>query len=224
MKKIFFVILLLGINAFAQQKFEIRNASKNFNVRVEVEKCAGGFCEGAATFRLLKKGGKKPFQVFKLADTSLWLDKNGKAQANTTILYDEQSAVNFGDFNFDGAEDLALCDGTNGGYGMPSYQVYLFSPQSKKFVRSAPLTNLAQGVNLGMFEVDAKRKVLRTFSKDGCCWHQTQEFQVVGNRPKKILEITEDATIPDETKVEVTTKKLAGGRWRTSVKKVKREE
>jgi hypothetical protein len=224
MKKIIFVILLLGTNAFAQQKFEIRNASKNFNVRVEVEKCAGGFCEGAATFRLLKKGEKKPFQVFKLADTSLWLDKNGKAQANTTLLYDEQSAVNFGDFNFDGAEDLALCDGTNGGYGMPSYQVYLFSPQSKKFVRSAPLTNLAQGVNLGMFEVDAKRKVLRTFSKDGCCWHQTQEFQVVGNRPKKILEITEDATIPDETKVEVTTKKLVGGRWRTSVKKVKREQ
>ncbi len=224
MKKIILVILFLNLTVITQQEFNIKNASKIFDARIEVEKCVNGFCEGAATFSLLKKGEKKPFQVFKLADTSLWLDKNGHAQANTTLLYDEQSAINFGDFNFDGAEDLALCDGKNGGYGMPSYQVYLFSPRDKKFVRNQSFTNLAQGVYLGMFDVNAKRKVLQTFSKSGCCWHQTKEFQVVGNRPKMVLEITEDASNLDEPKVVVTTKKFMGGKWRSSVKKVKRED
>ncbi len=57
------------------------------------------------------------------------------------------------------------------------------------------MTDLAQGVYLGMFEIDKKKKVLRNFSKSGCCWHQTEEFAVIGNRPKKVLEITEDATV-----------------------------
>lgn len=218
------MILLSSVSAFSQEKFEIKNASKNYDVKIEVAKCEDGFCEGAATFSLMKKSESKPFQTFKLANTSLWLDKNGAAQASTTLLYDEQSAINFGDFNFDGTEDLALYDGTEGGYGMPSYQIYLFSEANKKFVRSVSLTELNHGVNLGMMDVDSKRKVLRVLSKSGCCWHQTEEYQVVNNRPKKVFEETEDATIPDEKKVKLTTKKFVRGRWQTRVRYIKREE
>ncbi len=128
------------------------------------------------------------------------------------------------DYNFDGAEDLAIRDGNNGGYGGPSYQVYLFSKTAGKFVLSPSLTNLAQGTYLGMLEVDKKKKVLRNFSKDGCCWHQTEEFSVVGNRPKKVFEETEDARAEVGKRVRITTRKLVRGRWRTSVKYVKREE
>ncbi len=224
MKKAFVLILIVCATTFAQQKFELKNASKSYDVKIEVAKCEDGFCAGAATFSLAKKGESKPFQTFKLENTSLWLNKNGAVQANTTLLYDEQSAVNFGDFNFDGAEDLALCDGTEGGYGMPSYQIYLFSKINRKFVRNASLSALNHGTNLGMMEVDPKRKVLRIFSKSGCCWHQTEEYQFVGSRPKKVYEETEDATIANEKRVKITTKKFIKGRWRTSVKYIKRVE
>lgn len=119
-------------------------------------------------------------------------------------------------------DDIAICDGANGSYGMPSYRIYLSSKAAKKFVYNAAFSRL--GTHLGMFEIDKTKKVLRTFDKSGCCWHITEEFAVVAGRPKKVFEETEDATIADETKVLITTKKLVGGRWLTSSKKVKRQD
>jgi hypothetical protein len=132
--------------------------------------------------------------------------------------------VSFSDYNFDGVDDLALCDGANGGYGMPSYQIYLFSSRANKFVHSEPFTELSQEGRLGMFETEAKKKHLRTFSKSGCCLRVTEEFAVVNNQPKKVLEIVEDATIADEKRVKITTKRLINGRWRRTVKYVPRVE
>jgi len=205
-------------------KFEVKNASKTYDVLIEIEKCENKICEGKVTYTLFKKGSTVPFQMFRFDDTSFMLGDNDRPSANTTRLYDEQSAVSFGDYNFDGIEDLALCDGRNGGYGMPSYQIYLFSQGVKKFVNNKWFTELTQGGGLGMFEVDVKRKVIGTFSKSGCCWHMTREFSVINNRPKKVLEISEDATIANEKKVRITTKKLVNGRWRMSVKYVPRAE
>ncbi|MGI8789162.1 MAG: XAC2610-related protein [Pyrinomonadaceae bacterium] len=222
MKKTFVLILLFCAAAFAQEKFEIKDASKNYNARVEVAHCKEGICEGKLKVSLFKKSQSKPFQVITLGSTEFMREE--AQMSNTKMMYDYQSVVFFEDYNFDGAEDLAIRDGNNGGYGGPSYQIYLFSKAAGKFVRSPSLTNLAQGGSLGMFEVDKKKRVLRTFSKDGCCWHQTEEFSVINNRPKKVFEETEDATIPNEKKVKITAKKFVGGRWRTSVKYVKREE
>ena len=42
------------------------------------------------------------------------------------------------------------------------------------------------------------------------------------NRPKKVLQIVEDATVPDRKRVKITTKRLVGGRWRTTTKYVPR--
>ena len=223
MKKLSMIFLLLCSPVAAQERFDIKDASKDYDVRIEVAKCENKMCEGKATFTLFPKGRTKPFQIFRLANTSFLLGENEQPLANKTLLYDEQSAFSFGDYNFDGVIDLALCDGTNGGYGMPSYQIYLFAPQTKKFVNSPAFTRLAQDGSLGMFEVDATKKVLRTFGKSGCCYHITEEYTVVNNRPRKVLEITEDATIP-EKKVKVTTKRLVNGRWRTSIKYEPRTE
>jgi hypothetical protein len=118
-------------------------------------------------------------------------------------------------------EDVAICDGQNGGYGMPSYEVYLSSKKAGKFVVDNAFSEL--GHNLGMFEVDKKKRVLRTFSKSGCCFHVTEEFAVTKNRPVKVFSVEEDATIADEKKVKITTKTLVGGKWQTKVKFVKRE-
>jgi hypothetical protein len=208
--------------AFAQVKFDVKKASKTYDVLIEVEKCEDKICEGKVTYTLFKKGTRVPFQVFKLDDTSFMLGPKDEPSVNVTRLYDEQSAVSFSDYNFDGLEDLSLCDGRNGGYGMPSYQIYLFSRRLNKFVHSAEFTELSQAGRLGMFERDSRRKRLRTSSKSGCCLHMTEEFVVVNNRPKKVFEVVEDATIANEKKVKITTKRLVNGRWRTTVKYVPR--
>jgi hypothetical protein len=215
-------ILLFSSSALAQHKFELNDASKYFDIKVNVAKCDDMYCEGKATFSFYKKGGSTPYQVISLPDTQLELTEDNKALTNVTMLYDHQSVVNIGDYNFDGMEDVAICDGANGSYGGPSYRIYLSSKGTKKFVYNAALTAL--GKHLGMFEVDPVKKTLETFDKDGCCWHITERYRVVNDRPVKIFEEVEDGLIKDETKIKVTTKTLVSGKWKISVKYVKREE
>jgi hypothetical protein len=222
MIKILLTLLVLCTCAFAQVKFDVKKASRTYDVFIEVERCEDNICEGKVTYTLFKKGQTAPFQVFKLDDISFMLGPNDKPSVNVTRLYDEQSAVSFADYNFDGIKDLSLCDGSNGGYGMPSYQIYLFSPLANRFLLSEGFTELSQEGRLGMFERDARRKRIRTSSKSGCCLHMTEEFVVVNNRLKKVFEEVEDATIANEKKVKITTKRLVNGRWRSSVKYVPR--
>lgn len=220
MKKIIFTILLLSLNAFAQHEFEIKNASDIFDVKINIAKCDESFCEGKTTYTLFQKGKKTVFQKFDFENAVIQLGEDQKPLANITLLYDEQSALTFDDFNFDGVKDLALNDGNNGGYGSPSYQVYLFSKAKNKFVHDASFSELAQ--ELGMFDVDKKTKMLYVFSKSGCCWHQTAGYKVVRNRPVKTYELTEDAAGGEFVKI--TTKKLIKGKWRTWVKRKKIED
>lgn len=222
MIKVFFLILLLTVNFSAQQKFEMKNASSQYDVRFEVENCENGDCFGKLKVELFKKTASKPFQTINLPATEFAAEET--QLVNSKRRYDYQSIVFLEDYNFDGAADLSIRDGNNSGYGGPSYQIYLFSPRTGTFVHSQSFTDLGQGEYLGMFEIDRKRKILRASSKSGCCLHRTDEFIVVGNRPKKVFEETEDATIPDEKRVKITTRKFAGGRWRTSVRYVRRKE
>lgn len=220
MKIPIFLLLLLSVAVAAQTRFDIRKASKIYDVRLEVEKCDDSFCGGKATFTLFKKHQTKPFQTIKLADTEFMLEEANLTNAKG--MYDAQSAVFFEDYNFDGIEDLALRDGNNSGYNGPSYQIYLFSLTRGKFVHNISLTNLVQGPYLGIVDVDKKKRVLRVFSKSGCCWHQTQEFKVVNNRPYKVFEYTEDAMAADG-KVHIETRRRIGGKWRVS-KKIARKQ
>jgi hypothetical protein len=144
MIKILLTLLLFCTCAFAEAKFEVKNASRTYDVLIEVEKCENKICEGKVSFTLFKKGSRVPFQVFHLDDTSFMLGDNDEPSVNVTRLYDEQSAVSFSDYNFDNIEDLSLCDGSNGGYGMPSYQIYLFSRRVNKFIHSAAFSELSQ--------------------------------------------------------------------------------
>ena len=223
MKNLAIVVLLLFSTAsFAQKTFEIKDASKFFDIKVKVATCDDTSCTGKATFSFYKKGGSVPYQVINLRDTYVELTNDGTPLVNTTLLYDAQSVINIDDYNFDGMEDVAICNGTNGSYNGPSYNVYLSSRAAKKFVYSPSFTALGQ--HLGMFTVNKDKKQLETFDKSGCCWHITERYSVVAGRPKKVFEEVEDATIQDETKVKVTTKTLINGRWKTSVKYVPREE
>lgn len=205
----------------AQQTFDLKNASKYFDVKVTVAECDIDSCHGNATFGFYKKGYKTPYQELNLPDTYIQLD-SGKPLVNRTMLYDEQSVINIDDYNFDGMDDVAICNGNNGSYGGPSYNIYLSDRKQGKFVLNNALTEL--GSHLGMFNVDKAKKQLSTFDKSGCCYHITEDYTVVNNRPVKVRSVEEDATIADETKVKITTKTLVAGKWKTSIKYVKREQ
>jgi hypothetical protein len=222
MKKLTFVFVLsFAASTFAQQTFELKNASRFFDIKFEVATCDSDSCTGGASFSFYKKGSATPYQVIKLSDTYVQLE-DGAPMANVTMLYDKQSVVNVDDFNFDGMEDVAICDGTNGSYSGPSYGIYLASRSARKFVFSQSFTDLAY--HLGMFTVNKKGKTLETFDKSGCCLHETARYSVIGNRPVKIFSELEDATIQDETKVRITTKVRINGKWKTTVKYVKRQQ
>lgn len=219
MKNTLILILLLASTSFAQHTFDLKDASKYFDVKVEVAKCDDSYCTGKAVFSFYKKGGTKAYQVMNFADTLVELGEGGAPTVNRTVLYDEQSVIIVEDFNFDGMEDVAICNGSNGSYHMPSYRIYLSSRAAGKFVFNPGLTRL--GSHLGMFEVDAENKTLQTFDKSGCCWHITERYKVINNRPVKVFEYVEDATGFDEKAnkriVKMTTKTLVGGKWKITV-------
>lgn len=208
--------------ALAGHAFDIRDASEFFDVKIEVETCADNACSGKASYSFYKKGHKEPYQVVHLPDTYIQMNDKHRPLVGIINNYDNQSAFIVGDFNFDGMEDIAICNGLHGSYGMPSYLIYLSSKATHSFVYDKNFSAL--GSHLIAPEIDKEKKIIRIFDKSGCCWHVTEEYSVVGNRPVKVLEVVEDATIKDETKIKVTTKILVNGKWQTSIKFIPRTE
>lgn len=211
-------LVLFGAgNIYAAETFLLKGASKNFDVKIKIAKCDEDTCEGAATIYLMKKDQAQPFQTIAMPNMYLELGKDKKPTANLIELYGENnSGVVFDDYNFDGADDLALRNGNDGAYGGPSYDILVFSKATGKFTKNLALSKLASE-NLGLFTADKKAKTLETFSKDGCCWHQTTRYRVVNNRPVKVYVFTEDAANGGD-KVKLTTETLVAGKWRKTTK------
>lgn len=208
-------------SAFAQSSFRLNDASRNVDIGIDVGKAPDRFALPSATYKFYRKGAKTPFQTVSVSRIEMW---DVEPKANVTLLYDDQSVVNFGDFNFDGVEDVALNDGKGGGYGMPSYRVYLYSNRLRRFVLSRPVTRINQAGNLGFMEIDRKKRMLYRYTKSGCCWHQTEGFSVMNGLPRKVYELTEEVLISNPKVVQVTTYKLVRGKWRKWVKHAKTAE
>lgn len=218
------VFIFASTTVSAQKTFLLKEASKTFDVKIEIAACEEDICEGATVFYLSRKNQKKPFQTIKMANSYLELGENQKPTANLIELYGmNNSGVVFEDFNFDGIEDLAVRNGNDGAYNGPSYDVFLFSKTKNRFVENAALTELASN-NLGMFTVDKKNKTLETFTKSGCCWHRTTRYKVINNRPKKVYVFTEDAMLGGEDMYLITERLLPNGKWKKTTKTVKIDE
>lgn len=178
-------------------------------------------CSGAARISLYRKGTTSPFQILTLPAIEVYKDQlayNPEIDKKQRKLYDDEYSFIFGDFNFDGKEDLAVCNGRGGGYGAPSYNVYLYSGRSEKFVENKGLSRLTEGY-LGLFFVDQEKKQLVAFSKSGCCYHETEKYKVADNKPILVEKTVEDAT--GGRVVVITNRKLINGKW---VKRVRREK
>ena len=133
----------------------------------------------------------------------------------TELLYEEQSLIIYKDFNFDGVNDFAVLYGFESGYSTGSYKVYL--AEDGKFVLNEEFTKLASE-NLGMFQVDKEKKIIRTEIKDGCCWREYSEYTVENNLPKLVTVITEDET-KESDYIYITEKRLVDGKWITKERK-----
>ncbi len=220
------MVFLIERIFFAQETINIRNASAEYDLTVQVKECGGDEslpdkCVGPGRVSIYRKGAKAPFQVLSLPAIEIYKDQlayDPESAEESRKLYDDEYGFIFGDFNFDGMKDLAICNGRNGGYGAPSYTVYLFNRRVNKFVEDKRLSMLTEDGHLGLFFVEAKKRLLVAFVKSGCCYHVTEKYSVVANRPVLVETIIEDGT-KGEFMV-TTTRKLVNGKW---VKRVRRE-
>jgi hypothetical protein len=127
------------------------------------------------------------------------------------VINGPESLLEAGDFNFDGLDDVAVNTGHQGPYGGPTYDVFLWSSKDARLVRSEAMSRLTEET-LGFFVVDAERKRLITTSKSGCCYHVTEELEVVNDQPAVVSRLTQDATSPDDFEVD-TRERLVKGKW-----------
>ena len=110
-----------------------------------------------------------------------------------TVAYDEQDSIELGDFNFDGALDLALYVGNIGGYGSMAYDVFLYDDRTRRYIRSQRFSELTR--SLGMFEVNKEDQMLFVNSKSGAAFFQREGYRVgSGNRLKKVYDKTTEYT------------------------------
>ena len=225
-------------SARAAETLKIQNVSTKYDLEVQMDACGGGEsqddgdanrCSGPARVRVFRKGSKSPFQTLRLPNVELYKDTaafSPESSAKPRGLYAEEYSFVFDDFNFDRQEDLAVCNGRDSGYGGPSYTVFLFDGRAGMFVENRRLSRLAEGQYLGLFFVDPKKKTLTAYSKGGCCYHETEVYKVVRDRPVLVEKVIEDATSwggAPEGFVLVTTRKRVGARWVVTKKKQKLE-
>jgi hypothetical protein len=205
--------------------FEVRNASAQYDFRISLRRaCApppelegSDICEAPGSVAVFPKGSAAELQRVDLESIDVVAGDDGQpVLVNEAPLYDSQGTLDVGDFNFDGHDDFAVQDSQSGSYGGPTFVVFLYDARLERFVRSAGLTGLTR-THLGFFQVDSKRRRLVALSKDGCCFHVTDEYAVVHDAPVLVDSVTEDATGDD---IVVTThRRLVHGKWITSTMK-----
>ncbi|TCD07054.1 hypothetical protein EZ449_14785 [Pedobacter frigidisoli] len=218
---VFCVFISFTFSAKAQFKFLSNNSSTQYNAKIFVANCENGACGGKATIILYDKISEKELETFHSADLDFGLTEKQNAQLGWLDLGKYQSPLIFGDFNFDGLEDMAIRNGSNSAYASPSYDVYLASANNK-FILNKELTKLASE-NLGMFDVDRKLKTLTVHLKSGCCYQQAISYKIdTKSFLTEFLSVIEDSSIGEN--VTVITQKLVDGKMKKTVEKFKTKD
>ncbi len=101
------------------------------------------------------------------------------------------------DINGDGHEDVVVWSGKEGGYGGPSYSVYLFDSAQRRLVFNQSLSDITVMAN-GLFSV--KGNLLTSTSGDGCCIHVFDTYELRKDEAVLIERVTEDTNDPANPK------------------------
>lgn len=103
----------------AQYRFEIKDSSIPYDVKINIDGCNEYKCSGSGKVELYEKGSHHIIQSFILKDLYFDIIKNSLSETSVNHLDIEQSPLLFEDFNFDDSEDLAIRTGDNGRYSLP---------------------------------------------------------------------------------------------------------
>ncbi|OLS61290.1 XAC2610-related protein [Pseudomonas putida] len=164
----------------SRSTYQLENFSERYRATLEIADQDDVFRPGIISV-YDKQGGQALLQV---RSEELVLDQQtGSEEVRVNIHelpYGEQSVLVYQDFNLDGIKDLALMDGQFSCYHGPSYQVFLGTADG--FRHSESFTRLAQEY-CGLFSVDEKAREINTFTKDGCCWHESSTFVLEKGEP-----------------------------------------
>jgi hypothetical protein len=221
----YFLLLVLFLFAatgvFAQKTFVFKKISNNYDVKVKIANCEEELCNDKATVYVMKKGQTNVFQTIQMEEMYIrsTVENTNFDKASGELSGDDMIGIHFEDYNFDGADDLAVSNGYYAPYGGISYDILLFNKAKGSFVKHTGLTTLSSE-NMGV-DVDKKKKTIETFTKSGCCWHQTARYKFIKNRLVKIYVFTEDAAGVDSGpggKIRLITETLVKGRWRKKTK------
>lgn len=201
--------MLLSVSSFAAQTgTKVIENSKRVDVRVTVDECSmNQVTKCPAKFAFYRVDATKPFQVITV-DTAFAAE-------------DAAHDVIFGDFNFDGLEDVAISDGMDGGYITPSYQIFILSRTTNRYVHHEELSKLSQGPSMGLFDVDKRKRLLYTRWREGCCYFIKEGFDIINGKPRKVVKVIVDESSADRQWDVITTSKLVKGRWKTWTKRVR---
>lgn len=212
--------------AFAQKTLTLRESSRVYDLTVQFSVCGedrnnpNRCAKGRIGF--YRKGAETPFQELDLPGIEIHTGRlvyNPQLDRKPRTPNDEYSFV-FDDFNFDGKEDFAVCNGRGGGYGGPSYSVFLYNENRKIFVESHRLSKLTLAPYLGLFSVDPEKQHLTAYTKSGCCYQETKVFESGVNRLFLIEEKIEEVD-KVEGVTTITTRKRVNARWINDVRKEK---
>lgn len=212
---LFAILLFAASGVVAQKSFLVKDASKIYDVKVKIEACDDGVCEGKATVYLTKKNQAQIFQTIEMQEMRLSFSSETSLDADVIEMKDDKIyGFGFVDYNFDGVEDLSLSTGPYAPYGGTSSDVFLYTKKTGKFVRHAGLSEL-ETENMSV-ELNKKQKTIEAFTRSGCCFHETTRYKFVGNRLVKIYVHIEEWM--DSGKVKITTETLVGKKWRRKTK------
>jgi hypothetical protein len=186
-----------------------------------VADCENGLCGGKGTVILYDKISGAELTTFHSTDLEFSLTEKQDAKLGWLPLGKYQSPLIFGDFNFDGREDIAIRNGNKGAYDSPSYDIYT-ATSSTQFNIDTRLSQLASN-NLGMFSIDKKNQRISVLEKTGCCYQKTISYKQDSKKQWIIVEsVIEDSSIGNE--VVVITQKLINGKMEKTVEKFKTKD
>lgn len=215
--------LLASVCASAEPlTFHLTDPAQKYAIEVVFPNPPAQSFEGApAQVTLRDKSSGQELQRIESPEAFVDLERNSKMmEINQAPAYGDQSLLFFDDFNFDGQQDMAVRNGSEGGYGGPSYDIYLSDPASPTLVFNPNYSYLTRDGQLGMFGVDPVAKRLHTSSKSGCCWHQYATWQIEKNQPVMVAEKIMAAQMPTEANpfmpagyMDVTERELTAGQW-----------
>lgn len=201
--------LLLSLSAYGRE-FLLSGLPAGWQASVKMERCQSSHCSGSGHIILHKDGFRQRI------DSKHLVLKNPPPPGSTLNAEDSRALLVMDDFNFDGRVDAAVRNGNHSLNHSPSYDIHTQHPGGQ-FAFDEDLSELAL-YGTGLFEVDARRQVLVTTAKSGCCFRTFEEWKIFPDEGwQEVGRRTWDGFRSEDYAL-ITEEKLVKGRWEDNIR------